>query len=179
MAFLTIYTPTYKRPKALAVCVESVLTQHKGWHVQHLIVPDEVGLGIDGMYADIINHVDEVNGEYVFMLSDDDMLCNDKFVSNLLDFTKDNEKPEVIIIKAIKEGRILPSIWNAKPQLGHIDISCFVVRSDIWKVNADKWGKRYEGDFDFINSLWEQGYQFNWMDVVAVKAQRISRGQPE
>jgi len=179
MAFLTIYTPTYKRPKALAVCVESVLTQHKGWHVQHLIVPDEVGLGIDGMYADIINHVDEVNGEYVFMLSDDDMLCNDKFVSNLLDFTKDNEKPEVIIIKAIKEGRTLPSIWNAKPQCGHIDLSCFVVRSDIWKANADKWGKRYEGDFDFINSLWEQGYQFNWMDVVAVKAQRISRGQPE
>ena len=179
MAFLTIYTPTYKRPKALAVCVESVLTQHKGWHVQHLIVPDEVGLGIDGMYADIINHVDEVKGDYVLVLSDDDMLCNDKFVSNLLDFTKDNEKPEVIIIKAIKEGRILPSIWNAKPQCGYIDLSCFIVRSDIWKVNADKWGKRYEGDFDFINSLWEQGYQFNWMDVVAVKAQRISRGQPE
>jgi hypothetical protein len=123
--------------------------------------------------------VDEVNGDYVLMLSDDDMLCNDKFVSNLLAFTKENEKPEVIIIKAIKEGRILPSIWNAKPQLGHIDLSCFVVRSDIWKANADKWGKRYEGDFDFINSLWEQGYQFNWMDVVAVKAQRISRGQPE
>ena len=179
MAFLTVYTPTYKRPKALTVCIESVKNQTHPNLIQHLIIPDEIGLGIDGMYSDIINHVDEVNGEYVLVLSDDDLLCNLDFARKLYDYIENNDYPEVVIIKAIKSGRVLPTIWNAKPQLGHIDLSCFVVRSDIWKANADKWGKRYEGDFDFINSLYEQGYQFNWFDIIASKAQRISRGQPE
>jgi hypothetical protein len=176
MTFLSIYVPTYKRPKALADCLASIEAQ-TDQDLEVVLIKDEIGIGIDGMYADIQNHIDEVHGDYVFVLSDDNLITDIDFVKRLKKVV-DEYNPDVIVFKNEIVG-ILPSIWDAKPQLGHIDLSCFVVRSDIWKANADKWGKRYEGDYDFINSLWEQGYQFYWLDVVAVKAQRISRGQPE
>ena len=179
MAFLTIYTPTYKRPKALKVCKDSVKAQKNAKSlIQHVIIPDNIGIGIDGLYRDIPNHIDKVKGDYVLMLSDDDMLINDELVKKFYDLAIDGY-PEVVIFKAEKEGRHLPSLWRTAPQFGHIDLSNFIVRSDIWKANADKWGQRYEGDFDFIRSLWDQGHQFTWWDFVGVKAQRISRGQPE
>ena len=179
MAFLSIYTPTYKRPKALSVCVESIANQTHPQLIQHVIIPDDIGIGIDGVYNAVPKHAEKVKGEYVLFLSDDDLLCDVTFVRKLYNFVEVNDYPEVIIIKAVKAGRTLPDKWQAAPQCGHIDLSCFIVRSDIWKANADKWGKRYEGDYDFIRSLWDQGYQFHWWDFTAVHAQRISRGQPE
>lgn len=178
MAFLTIYTPTYKRPLALQVCIDSIKEQTRAGFIEHVIIPDEVGIGIDGVYREVPNNLDKVHGDYVLFLSDDDMLIDPEFMRKFYAYAIDGY-PEVVIIKAEKSGRILPDLWQHEPMLGHIDLACFVVRSDIWKANADKWGQRYEGDYDFIKSLWDQGYNFKWLDIVAVKAQRISRGQPE
>ena len=178
MAFLTIYTPTYKRPKALAVCKQSVLDQTRRSFIEHVIIPDEVGIGIDGVYRDVPNHLDKVNGDYVLFLSDDDYLCDPELAHKFYKLAID-DYPDVVIFKAEKAGRVLPDIWNSKPKCGHIDLSNFIVRSDIWKAHADKWGQRYEGDYDFIRALWDMGYKFKWWDFLGVKAQRISRGKPE
>lgn len=179
MTLLTIYTPTYKRPLALKVCVDSISNQTHPQLIEHVIIPDEIGIGIDGVYRDVPNHLDKVHGDYVLFLADDEALCDPNFARKLYDFVEDKEYPQVVIIKADKMGRVLPELWLQEPRMGYIDLSCFIVRSDVWKANADKWGQRYEGDFDFIHALWEQGYTFEWWNFLAVKSQRISRGQPE
>jgi glycosyltransferase involved in cell wall biosynthesis len=178
--FLTIYTPTYKRPKALEVCKQSIEAQTYDEQIEWILIADTVGIGIPGVYADVVNHVDKVHGDYVLFLSDDDYISDAKFVQKLHDFVKNNDNPAVVVYSIEKSGRILPTWMNSEPQLGHIDLSNFVVRSDVWKEHADKWGRRYEGDYDFIRALWDMRYRFTWMHGdVCIKAQRISRGLPE
>ena len=58
-------------------------------------------------------------------------------------------------------------------------LSCFAVRREVWVENADRWGQRYEGDFDFIHGLWERDYEFHWWPRLAFRALRISYGAPE
>jgi len=40
-------------------------------------------------------------------------------------------------------------------------------------------GKRYEGDFDYISALWNRGYQFAWHDRLFARAQVLGLGRPE
>lgn len=174
--FLSVYTPTFKRPRMLAQCKQSV------WHqtrpVEHVIVPDDVGIGIDGMFADIRNHVDEVHGHYVMVLSDDNVLLDECVAEEMELACEGFDTPDVLVFKGEIVG-IMPSLWEVEPVLGRIDLSCFAVKRDVWVQHCRDWGERYEGDFDFIHALWRAGRSFAWWDRVCFKALQISRGLPE
>ena len=66
MTFLSVYTPTYKRPQALARCKASVAAQTIP--TEHVIIVDEIGIGIDGMYGAIqdlsLIHISEPTRPY-------------------------------------------------------------------------------------------------------------------
>lgn len=175
--FLSVYTPTYLRPQMLALCKESVEAQTEP--TQHVIVEDHVGLGVGGMYADIPNHADRVEGIYVMVLSDDNTLADERVAEEMLAEVKRAMYPDVIVFKGSIEETIQPIVWNSEPTIEKIDLSCFAVRRGVWQRHATDWGHRYEGDFDFIHTLWRRGYRFHWWDRVAFKALRISRGLPE
>lgn len=175
MPFLTFYVPTYKRPKMLADCLASIKAQSdRDYEV--VLIRDEVGIGIDGMYGDIRNHAQEVSGDYVFVLSDDNLVTDTDFVKGLKEQAADS--PDVIVFKNQIVG-VLPSIWEGAPELGQIDLSCFAVRRDIWQKHAADWGECYAGDYYFIRALWDAGYRFKWWDKLVIRAQKIMRGQPE
>lgn len=174
--FLSIYLPTYKRPVMLAKCIESILKQNDQ-DLEVVLVRDDIGIGIDGMYGDIPNHLDEVHGQFVFVLSDDNLITDADFVSGLKAIVAEHQ-PDVVVFKN-QVASVQPDRWDCAPELGHIDLSCFAVKADIWKANADKWGKCYEGDYHFIRSLWDQGFDFYWWDAMPIRAMQISRGLPE
>jgi hypothetical protein len=44
--FLTLYTATYKRPQQLARCLASVAMQTLVNEIEHIVIPDHVGLGM-------------------------------------------------------------------------------------------------------------------------------------
>ena len=46
--FLSIYTPTFRRPQYLAKNMASVGRQTAAQHVEQIIVPDHVGYGVVG-----------------------------------------------------------------------------------------------------------------------------------
>lgn len=175
MPFLTFYVPTYKRPKMLADCLASIQAQSDPDY-EVVLIRDEVGIGIGGMYRDIRNHAEQVSGDYVFVLSDDNLVTDIDFVKGLKEQAADN--PDVIVFKN-EIGRVLPSIWGAAPVCGHIDLSCFAVKREVWQANASRWGECYEGDYYFIRALWDAGYIFKWWDKLVIKAQKIMRGLPE
>lgn len=176
--FLTLYTPTYKRPRLLERCVESVCVQTCK-DFEQIIVRDEVGIGIAGMFREIGEHLREMHGKYVYILQDDDVLSDPEAVGELKAFAVENKYPQVIMVRNVKRGRLLPTYWKQAPQLGHVDLGSYVVRKDIFVKNVYRFGPRYEGDFDFISELWNQGYGFAWHDRLFATAQALGLGRPE
>lgn len=175
--FLSVFTPTYKRPTLLAQCRASVAAQTEP--VEHIIVPDEIGIGIDGVYAAMPDHAHLVHGDYVMVLSDDNVLIDHLFAAELRERLAIEKNAPVVVFRGDIQGCIQPVVWNAEPEITRIDLSCFAVRRDIWVKHAGQWGHRYEGDFDFIHALWDFGYRFVWWDRLAFRALQISRGAPE
>jgi hypothetical protein len=178
MTFLSIYTPTYKRPFLLALCKASV--QAQSVPVEHVIVSDEVGLGVDGMYADLPNHAHKPTGDYVMVLSDDNILNDGQFACDLERMVYElDEKPDVVVWKGVTGSTVQPASWGGEPVETMIDLSCFAVRRELWQEYADRWGHRYEGDFDFIHALYTDGHLFAWWDRMGFRALQISQGRPE
>lgn len=177
MAFLTFYTPTYRRPHLLAECIASVQAQSDpDW--QHLVIRDEVGIGIEGVFAAVPEHTPEIEGDYVYMLQDDDLLVDRDFIRDLKRFVWEHNSPPVVIVRNQKHG-LQPRRWQAPPQLGSIDLGSYVIRADVFCENAHRFGRRYEGDFDFIRALWDLRYPFAWWDRLVAEAQQVGMGRPE
>lgn len=179
MTLLAIYTPTYKRPTLLEKCKRSVEQQTCG--CQHIIIPDEVGIGIGGMYRDIQNHVDEVDAEYVLVLSDDNCLYDEEVVEELGQFIAEHDRPDVVVWRGnLGWGYVPgPACWKQKPIIGQIDLSNFIVESSIWKRHANDWPDDYCGDFYFADALYRAGHRFEWFDRLGYYAMKISKGEPE
>ena len=174
---LSIYTPTYERPGLLADCVASIEAQTVP--VEHAIIHDHVGLGVGGMFADIPNHANSVTGDLVMVLSDDNVLTDPKFAEDLLRTWDEQERPDVVMFKGSIGACVQPLVWDSEPIECKVDLSCFAVAREVWQRHARDWGHRYEGDFDFIHTLWETGYRFYWWNRLCFMAQTISHGQPE
>lgn len=177
--FLSIYTPTYERPVLLARCVESVEEQTIRDEIQHLIVQDEVGVGIPGMFAEIPAHLDELEGDYIYILQDDDVLVQTHVVEGLKRFIRAGGDPEVVIVKVRKRSQILPTFWGERPRKAHIDLGNYVVRRDVFVQHVADFGRRYEGDYDFIDALWKAGHRFAWCDLLFAHAMTVGQGRPQ
>lgn len=178
--FLTFYTPTYKRPRLLENCRASVRQQSLDeW--EQVIIPDEIGIGVGGMFGQVQHHVQLVRGDYVYLLQDDDVLADAHVVRDLKTTAKSYDYPAVVMVKNVKRGNVYPTpeAWGREPREGLIDLGSYVVRSDIFKRHASDFGQRYAGDFDFILALWQHNYRFFWYDRLIARAQALGLGRPE
>lgn len=174
--FITFITPTYRRPSLLANCIESVRTQTQSDLIEHIVLPDHVGVGIAGMYARLPDYINAVHGQYVHILADDDFLVDPYSVEKVIKFAWLNELPSLIITKVQKGMATIGPVWP--PILGQIDLGCLITRRDIWQKHVDDYGKRYEGDFDFANALFQVGYRAELMNILFLMG-GVMRGQPE
>lgn len=176
--FLTLYTPTYKRPEALVRCMRSVEQQTLVSEIEHLIVPDYVGLGVGGMYQRVPSHIHAVHGEYVHFLADDDVLASPTVVEQVKQAAEQNGYPPMLLVRVIKGALQLPFGQPWPPVIGQIDLGCFITRADVWKAHAHKYGDRYEGDFDFAEAVAQSGYSATLVDLLFLTG-GVSRGEPE
>jgi hypothetical protein len=176
---LTIYTPTYRRPKGLARCRASVQAQTASELVEHLVVEDTVGVGVDGMHAGIIEQAQRARGQWFFVLSDDDVLPDVQVVEDFARLVSGGLEADVVMA----HGRIgtmtypSPQCWRARPQQGHVSLSNWFVRTEI--ACTIPYGRRYEGDFDHIAAVWDAGYRFAWWPRLVCLAPGWNRGRPE
>jgi hypothetical protein len=177
--FLSFYTPTFRRPQALAKCLQSVANQTAVGDIQQLVVVDHVGLGVDGMYAQVPNYASSMLGQYVHMLADDDVLAGPNVVAQLRERAEREGFPPVLIVSAIKGHLTLPLDSAGPPVCGRIDLGCIVVRRDIWQRHAGDYGKNYEGDFWFAKALWDAGHTFVYARDITFLIGAVSRGAAE
>lgn len=177
---LTVLTPTYKRPIGLRMCRASVGAQHDAGDIQHLIIPDEEGKGVGGMYRDLPLANDQIEGEWVYVLSDDDVFVYPRVLDLIRHVETHAPEADVIMVKMFCNGRVLPwpQCWEAPPQMGGVTLSNWIVRRDVHI--AHPFGQRYEGDFDQIASMWAAGLTFAWADIVVAASQDGAHfGRPE
>lgn len=176
--FLTVYTPAYKRPAALKVCRHSVWRQTAP--CQHVVVEDEVGLGVGGMYADVPNHHGKIAGDYVYFLSDDDMVTHADVAEGLERLVEQHSRPEVVVARFLIRQTIypIPACWVAAPQLAGVTLGNWFVRRDVH--GSVPYGHRHAGDFDFLAECWRRGLRFAWWDrIVGCAQDGPHHGRPE
>jgi hypothetical protein len=178
LTFLTIYTPTYRRPISLQRCIMSVAAQSERDY-QHLVIEDTVGLGVDGMFRDVPNHHAAIEGEYVYFLCDDDVLADSHVVRDMRAFIEANDRPDVVMAYATIGPLMFPypQCWQAEPKEGFVTLANWAVRAEVWR--AVPYGNRYEGDYEFIAECWRRGYRFAWWDRLICRAPGWNRGAPE
>ena len=182
MAFLEILTRTYRRPRMLAKNKASLYRQTcADW--QQTIIVDEVGRGIPWAQANLATVAPRLVGDYIWILDDDDECTRPSLVEELKVISEND--PDVIMLR-MDHGPlgVLPddNRWNRRPAYGHIGVSGYVVKRQVWQAHANAWlGGCYHSDFDFINSIFtvSPDVEVFWHDVIASRVQRISEGVPE
>lgn len=178
--FLTFYTPTCKRPQALARCLASVAAQTAIEDIEQVVIPDHIGLGVGGMYRRVQVYAHAVHGEYVHVLADDDVLAAPTVVAEVREFASLSGHPEVILVKSRKGAHTYPTGAPWPPVCGWIDLGCVITRRDVWKRHVQAYGRpgRYEGDYDFASAVWAAGHRAQFCDLLFVDG-AVSHGAIE
>lgn len=178
MSFLTLYTPTYRRPQQLARCLESVRTQTAVDAIEQIVIPDHVGIGVGGMFGRVQEYVGAVHGAYVHMLCDDDVLAAPDVVARVRAYAEAHDHPPVLIVQANKGGNVWPQGNPWPPVCGAIDLGCVITRADVWKAHAKDYAPVYEGDYWFMKALADAGHRAVVCDLL-FSVGGVSRGQAE
>jgi len=177
--FLSLLTPTYRRPAALARNLSSVRGQTAVADIEQLVVPDHVGQGVVGMLTTVpLRYGAALTGRYVAVLGDDDILASPDAVARLRAFAERAEWPGVIVVRVFKSGLDLPLGPHWPPVCGCIDLACLVVRRDLWLAHLGDYGARYEGDYDFAAALHRAGHDAAYCHVVFAACD-VGKGQSE
>jgi hypothetical protein len=176
--FLSIYTPTYKRPQQLARCLASVAGQTLVREIEHVVIPDHVGLGIGGMYQRVPAYRDAIHGDYVHFMADDDLLASPTVVETVKHAAQASGYPPMLLVRVIKGGLPLPQGQPWPPVCGAIDLGCFITRADVWKAHAHCYGDCYEGDFTFADAVAKSGHGAVFVDLLFLVG-AVNHGAPE
>jgi glycosyltransferase involved in cell wall biosynthesis len=177
MPFLTIITRSFRRPNSLARCVQSVARQTDP-DAEQIILYDTIGHGVGQSYLNLRHLTPQ--GEYVFLLDDDDYLIDTGFVAALRQCALANAMPDVIYALMDHCGTMLPD-WDDGLKRGNIACSCYVVRRDVWLEHASDFIDDYSADFYFIEAIHKCPRQHSaaHLDRIASRSERMSNGQPE
>ena len=176
MAFIEVVTRCYKRPEMLKINTASLDRQtFKDWEQTLLI--DEVGQGMTWANAQLASF--EPEGEYVWILDDDDVAVRSTLFGEVAEIIK-REDADMVMVKMDHAQRgILPNPWGAEPIVGRIGSSAAFIRREIWNQCKDAWLiPAYTADGEFMRRCFWASDCVWWHNVVGSKVQRISLGEP-
>jgi len=192
MALVEVVTRTYRRPGLLQRNIASLMRQSDDdW--QQVFLVDTVGLGVGASYQRMAHH--QPLGEWVWVLDDDDECIHPGLVADVRRIAGEGPEVRVIMVRMDHGGGlgILPDdlVWGKAPILGHVGVSSYIVRRDVWMWHAHAFGSgRYASDFDFIAAVFDaeaqgrrgaqrEGPFVVWHDVVASKCMVRGQGRSE
>jgi hypothetical protein len=173
MKFICLVTRTYKRPKALAALVASLEAQ-QDQDYEHLIIPDEIGVGIpavNGMFRQL-DLTDRAT--YIWVMDDDNYLDDAAIVT----IRALNQGADVLIVGHERGDIVYPS---SEPANGTIDIACMLVTPAVWMKHRGSYGEHYAGDWDFMSSvLSDKSLMVVHLNpFVGSYSERANHGEPE
>lgn len=146
---------------------------------QHIIIEDVYQRGVE--YANgqmAARDWSDVEGEYVLILDDDDLMADDLLVLKLKRHTyySDNDTPPDLFMVRMDHGQwgILPAeTWEGEPQKGRQGCSCVIPSRAIFLEAVKSYTPKYDGDFDFVSACYGLSENIHWLDTVATRVQQI------
>jgi hypothetical protein len=123
----------------------------------------------------------QIRGDYVLVLDDDDRIVAETFIAELKEASR--QGADLIMLRMeIVPGFVVPEpdMLYLPPVVGHIGMSCFVVKRDLWIANVQHFEPVYHGDFTFIEAVYPQAKSIVWLDRIMTATQSGNHhGQPE
>jgi len=175
--FLSIITRCYLRPKQLERCIQSVREQ-TDQDYEHLFINDEYGSGIFWANTQVFEHRERVNGDWVYVLDDDDYLIDNSFISGLKKIVNNNDVGLIVCKGYIGEPLYPPDdYWKKPPIRGTIGSPNFIVKKDLYLQFADAWVQKKAGDYFFVRKIYANTKTY-WWNKTVFKAP-IGSGIPE
>jgi len=170
------------RPTMLAAnmaSVEAMKNSAPGMVKQTLLL-DDVGRGVAWANAQLAEF--EPEGDYIWLLDDDDVAIDTELPRALLEMSTRN--PDLVMMR-MDHGPgvgILPDAWHWKkrPMRGQFGCSSFITGAEHWRRCRQAWNANYAADADFLCYAFDHTIDIEWRDVVASRCQRAnSNGAPE
>jgi hypothetical protein len=183
MPFLEIITRHFaQRPKSLIRNMSSLDAQTDDDWMQTLLI-DDVGRGVEWANRQLGVYAPDAEGDYIWILDDDDECIRPTLVSELKAIVAEHE-PDLIMLRGdCGNYGVLPpdTLWEQSPQYARICMSGFVVRREVFQWHADAWPNDLAGDYAFISAVYASTPEEKvfWHDVVAMKIQWKGGGRPE
>lgn len=181
MPFLEVLTRSYKRPGYLAQNQASLRAQTDSDWQQTLLV-DEVGRGVPWANRHLGAYAPNLVGDYIWVLDDDDECILPTLVADLKQIVAERA-PNVVMLRGEVGSRVLPdpAHWQQPPVRGEIGMSNFILRRSVWQANAPALHEALCADHSLIGQVLRSVHiqTVVWLDVVAMRTQRVSRGRPE
>lgn len=186
--FLSIITRCHgsHRPNGLNRNMESINRLYGKW--EQIFITDKKGLGLYYANMSFMLARQQIRGEYVYLMDDDDKINNPDMIAELSKVVKDNDNPDVIVFRMlIKTGAFnnyypSPECWKKRiPILAHIGGSCMVVKTEAFKKHIHAFGQQRFGDFFFLKSLYDdKRMKWYWHDsLMAETGGKPSHGAKE
>lgn len=182
--FLTIMTRCYKRPNMLLANLASAYGQIDK-DFDHVIMVDEVGIGVPRANKLFWRNAYRIQGEYVLMLDDDDKFSDSLAIRKLKNAVNSSSNPGMVIFKCDHGAGLgvlpFPKIFELEmmPQPSGIGTCSYITRTDVFKATIDKFGKRLGGDYLFFKAAYGMCENIIFLDEQLTEVQRISNGKPE
>jgi hypothetical protein len=168
---ISVVTRACNRPQKLARNRQSLQYQTDPDFEQFIIDNSGQPVGYLSANTQIYKISDQLNGQYVYILDDDDFIVNDNFIKDFKYLVASQLfPPAVVICKGHIDSKCFPKVWSAQLNRGQIGSPNFIVRNDIFEFHALHWIQARAGDFHFIKSCQEKE-TFFWWDKIIFEAE--------
>lgn len=142
---------------------------------QHVIIEDVYQRGVEYANGQMsARDWSDVQGEYVLILDDDDLMADDELIEKLKLHTLDD--PTDLFFVKMDHGvwGILPAeTWEWEPKRGRQGCSCVIPSRDLFLQAVKSYKPKYDGDYDFVKACWDLAGDMAWLDTVATRVQQV------
>ena len=187
--FVSIITPCYKRPMALARNRASVAAQQRT-DIEQILVIDDVGRGWAWVARELARATQYASGQYIVCLDDDDELAGPDVIDSLDKALGCLEMlPEVIVtlceIEYSSGQRVTvpePDYWGKPPVKGHISGQCVVLRRDIRMQHLADFAADDDGmviDYPWMRAVFGSHDRVVWLPMHLARMQFRGLGRTE
>jgi len=180
MPLITIVTRHIRqRVDGFERLVKSLLAQ-TSQDYQHLVIYNEP-LGLLDANQSLERHKDEVIGDYVLIVDDDDYISHPGFIARLPEQLEGN--PDMVAVRMDFMGKPFPNEtqWRwlkqgKSPEHGQISSSNFVIRRGIWWLFISTFGVPDSGDYHFLSHIYNHlGLTIRFWDETIVTVDHIGK----
>jgi len=149
---LTILTRVYARPAGLNRCKTSLEVQ-TDQNFEQVIIEDTQGRGLHWANQQIAEAEDKINGQWVYVLDDDDFLICETFIADFKKYIKKNKvsSNDIVFVKGWILEQEMPCNWENETMIrGKIAAPNFIVSKELFKKYCSYWNVWRAGDYNFI-----------------------------